>query len=142
MTNSNKTFYYMEISAPNAGDIIGHQRMLLDQHISETDSKKSKVAKEFVFASTKIHDKVDDTQAVTLEFMNKRQYDTYRTAIAPFREWVSETYGVEYSFEKTSTTDIEAARILVVDEDTTKLSYYDEMKEYMIETLPKARGFA
>lgn len=133
----------MEISAPNAGDVIGHQRILLDQHISETDSKKSKVAKEFVFASTKIHDKVEDTQAVTLEFMNKRQYDTYKTAIAPFREWVSETYGVEYSFEKVSNTNIDAARANIgVDELDGNVSYYDSMKEYMLETLPKARGFA
>lgn len=142
MTNPIKTFYYFEVTAPNTGDIIGHLTSMLAQHISETDSKNSKVAKEFVFSSAKIHNKVDDTQAVTLEFMNNRHYDTYRTAVAPFREWVTENYDVTYSFEKISSTDIKAARILVLDEDTEKLSYYDEMKVYMEETLPEARGFA
>ncbi len=132
----------MEITAQNTGDVIGHQRYMLDQHIAETDSKKSKVAKEFIFSNAKIHNKVEDTQAVTLEFMNKRQFDTYMVAIADFREWVSANHGVEYSYEKVSSTDISAARILVEDEDTTKLSYYDEMKVYMEETLPVARGFA
>jgi hypothetical protein len=141
MTNPIKTFYYFEVTAPNTGDIVGHLRSMLEQHISETDSKKSKVVKEFVFSNTKIHNKVDDTQAVTLEFMNSRHYDTYRTAVAPFREWLEE-YDVTYSYEKISSTDISAARILVEDEDTTKLSYYDEMKVYMEETLPGARGFA
>jgi hypothetical protein len=132
----------MEITAPNTGDVIGHQRYMLDQHIAETDSKKSKVAKEFVFAGTKIHNKVEDTQAVTLEFMNQRNYDTYMVAIADFREWVSANHGVEYSYEKVSSTDLEAARIVLIDDDTSKMSYYDEMKTYMENTLPQIRGFA
>lgn len=131
----------MEITAQNAGDVIGHQRYLLDQHIAETDSKKSKVAKEFVFANVKIHNKVDDTQAVTLEFMNQRNFDTYMVAIADFREWVSANHGVEYSYEKVSSTDIEAARTYVANNETDVLSYYDEMKKYMETTLPQIRGF-
>ena len=142
MTNPTKTFYYMEISVPNAGDIIGHQRLLLDLHITETDSKKSKVAKEFVFSNVKIHNKVEDTQAVTLEFMNQRNYETYMVAITPFREWAKETHGVEYSYEKVSSTSIEAAKSYVAINETDILSYYDEMKKYMELTLPEARGFA
>ena len=141
MINTIKTFYYMEITAQNAGDVIGHQRYLLDQHIAETDSKKSKVAKEFVFANVKIHNKVDDTQAVTLEFMNQKNFDTYMVAIADFREWVSANHGVEYSYEKVSSTDIEAARTYVANNETDVLSYYDEMKKYMETTLPQIRGF-
>jgi len=132
----------MEITAPNTGDVIGHQRYMLDQHIAETGSKKSKVAKEFVFANAKIHNKVEDTQAVTLEFMNQRNFDTYMVAIADFREWVSANHGVEYSYEKVSSTDLEAARIVLIDDDTSKMSYYDEMKTYMENTLPQIRGFA
>ena len=132
----------MEISVPNAGDIIGHQRLLLDLHITETDSKKSKVAKEFVFSNVKIHNKVEDTQAVTLEFMNQRNYETYMVAITPFREWAKETHGVEYSYEKVSSTSIEAAKSYVAINETDILSYYDEMKKYMELTLPEARGFA
>ena len=142
MTNPIKTFYYMEISVPNAGDIIGFMRLMLDQHIAETDAKYSKIAKEFVFSQVKVHNKVDDTQAITLEFMNKRQYDTYMTAIAPFREWVKENYGVEYSYEKISSTDMTAARGFVQNDADAVLTYYDQMKEYMLETLPEARGFA
>jgi len=142
MTNTIKTFYYMEITAQNTGDVIGHQRNMLDQHIAETDSKKSKVAKEFIFANAKIHNKVEDTQAVTLEFMNQRQYDTYMVAVADFREWVSANHGVEYSYEKVSSTDIEAARSYVANNETDVLSYYDEMKKYMETTLPQIRGFA
>jgi len=142
MTNTIKTFYYMEITAQNTGDVIGHQRNMLDQHIAETDSKKSKVAKEFIFANAKIHNKVEDTQAVTLEFMNQRQYDTYMIAVADFREWVSANHGVEYSYEKVSSTDIEAARSYVANNETDVLSYYDEMKKYMETTLPQIRGFA
>jgi len=142
MTNTIKTFYYMEITAQNTGDVIGHQRNMLDQHIAETDSKKSKVAKEFIFANAKIHNKVEDTQAVTLEFMNQRQYDTYMVAVADFREWVSANHGVEYSYEKVSSTDIEAARSYVANNETDVLSYYDEMKKYMETTLPEIRGFA
>jgi hypothetical protein len=132
----------MEITAQNTGDVIGHQRNMLDQHIAETDSKKSKVAKEFIFANAKIHNKVEDTQAVTLEFMNQRQYDTYMVAVADFREWVSANHGVEYSYEKVSSTDIEAARSYVANNETDVLSYYDEMKKYMETTLPQIRGFA
>jgi len=142
MTNTIKTFYYMEITAPNTGDVIGHQRYMLDQHIAETDSKKSKVAKEFVFANVKIHNKVEDTQAVTLEFMNQRNFDTYMVAVADFRAWLSANHGVEYSYEKVSSTDIEAARSYVANNETDVLSYYDEMKKYMETTLPQIRGFA
>ena len=142
MANTIKTFYYMEITAPNTGDVLGHQRYMLDQHIAETGSKKSKVAKEFVFANAKIHNKVEDTQAITLEFMNKRNFDTYMVAIADFREWVSANHGVEYSYEKVSSTDIEAARSYVANDETDVLTYYDEMKTYMEETLPQIRGFA
>lgn len=132
----------MEITVPNAGDIIGHQGFMLDQHIAETASKHSKIAKEFVFSSVKVHNKVDDTQAVTLEFMNKRHYDTYMTAIGPFREWVKENHGAEYSYEKVSSTDMTAARGFVQNDADAVLTYYDQMKEYMLETLPEARGFA
>ena len=94
------------------------------------------------FKNAKIHNKVEDTQAVTLEFMNQRQYDTYMVAVADFREWVSANHGVEYSSEKVSSTDIEAARSYVANNETDVLSYYDEMKKYMETTLPQIRGFA
>jgi hypothetical protein len=74
--------------------------------------------------------------------MNQRQYDTYMVAVADFREWVSANHGVEYSYEKVSSTDIEAARAYVANNETDILSYYDEMKKYMETTLPQIRGFA
>lgn len=142
MTNPIKTFYYMEITVPNTGDIIGHQRIMLDQHIAETNSKNSKVAKEFVFTNAKIHNKVDDTQAITIEFVNQRHFETYKTVIADFREWVTANHNVEYTYEKVSSTDLEAAKSFVANNETDILSYYDEMKRYMENTLPEVRGFA
>lgn len=140
---ANKTFYYMEISIPNSTDIIGTQRSLLDMHIAATNSKNSKIAKEFIFADAKIHDTVDGTQAVTIEFMNSRTYDTYRVVIQEFRDWVTANHNVEYSYEKVSETSFSAASVIVdkISPETEEMSYYDKMHQYMMVTLPTERGF-
>ena len=143
MSNSNRVFYYMEIKVPNfaAETSIGAQRDLLDQHIAETNSKKSKIAKETVFLEITVHNQVDDAQAITLEFANERNYDTYRSVIQEFREWAIANHNVEYVMEKTSTTSYDAAIILTKADDEGTVSYYDDIKKHMIDTLPKERGF-
>ena len=97
---ANKTFYYMEIRVPGVeGDVIAAQRDYLDAHIIETDSKNSKIAKEMVFSRVTPHNKVGDTQAITIEFINTRNYETYKQVIAEFRAWVSANHNVEYVHE-------------------------------------------
>lgn len=143
MSQSNRVFYYMEIRVPNfaAETTIGAQRALLDEHIAETNSKKSKIAKETVFLDITVHNQVDDAQAITLEFANERNYDTYRSVIQEFREWAIANHNVEYVMEKTSTTSYDAAVILTKADDEGTISYYDDIKKHMIDTLPKERGF-
>ena len=143
MSNSNRVFYYMEIKVPNfaAETSIGAQRDLLDQHIAETNSKKSKIAKETVFLEVSAHNQVGDVQAITLEFANERNYDTYRAVVQEFRDWAIANHNVEYVMEKTSTTSYDAAIILTKADDEGTVSYYDDIKKHMIDTLPKERGF-
>ena len=143
MSHSNRVFYYMEIKVPNfaAETSIGAQRDLLDQHIAETNSKKSKIAKETVFLEVSAHNQVGDVQAITLEFANERNYDTYRAVVQEFRDWAIANHNVEYVMEKTSTTSYDAAIILTKADDEGTVSYYDDIKKHMIDTLPKERGF-
>lgn len=138
----NKTFYYLEIKITgSSGEILGQNLALRDQHIAETDNKYSKVAKDTVFSSVYVHETVGDTQAVTLEFSNSRQYDTYITASTPFREWAIANHNVEYVYEKTSTAAYGAlAKNTSNTEDGTR-TYYDDMEDYMVRTLPRERGF-
>ena len=133
----------MEIKVPNfaAETSIGAQRDLLDQHIAETNSKKSKIAKETVFLEVSAHNQVGDVQAITLEFANERNYDTYRAVVQEFRDWAIANHNVEYVMEKTSTTSYDAAIILTKADDEGTVSYYDDIKKHMIDTLPKERGF-
>lgn len=140
---ANKTFYYMEISIPGATDVIGEQRALLDMHIAATNSKNSKIAKEFIFSDVKLHDTVDGTQAVTIEFMNSRTYETYRTVIQEFRDWVVANHNVTYVYEKISETTFGAAAVVVDKEfeEIEEATYYDKMHKYMMVTLPTERGF-
>ena len=140
---SQRTFYYMEIKNPNFATetTIGAQRALLEQHIAETNSKKSKIAKETVFLDVTVHNQVDDVQAITLEFANERNYDTYRAVVQEFRDWAIANHNVEYVMEKTSTTSYDAAIILTKADDEGTVSYYDDIKKHMIDTLPKERGF-
>lgn len=140
---ANKSFYYMEVSVPNSDNIIGTLRELQQMHIAATNSKLSKIAREQVFTEVHIHDKVGDTTAMTIEFMNDRACETYKTAIADFRAWATENHGVEYVYEKSSTTEYAAAQIIVdkVADDVIEATYYDKMHTYMMVTLPTARGF-
>ena len=140
---SNKLFYYMEITIPSyEGDNIAKARELQELHIEETGSKKSKIAKETVFADISVHNKVEDTQAITLEFLNERNFDTYMSVVAEFREWASANHGVTWSYEKKSTTTYDAVSILVEDtDDGVKTTYGQAARKYMHETLPTERGY-
>lgn len=139
----NKTFYYLEITIPDAtDDIIGTNMGLLEQHIAETNDKFSKVAKATVFASVKVHNIVENTQAVTLEFANERNYKTYIQAVSHFRAWVSENHNVTYTFEKVSTSPYDVLAKTVSDTAEGKRTYYDDLEDYMFKTLPASRGFA
>ena len=142
-----KTYYYAEITIPGLDadiDIIGAQREFLEQHIETTNSKMSKIAKETIFNEVKPHNRNGDTQAITLEFLNKRSYDTYMTVIAEFRTWVAATHNVEYSHEVTLAYPHDlAVRMLdgAPTEGMSVLRYNDKAREYMIDTLPTERGF-
>jgi len=135
----------MEIRVPSIDgeDVIGTQRALLDTHIAETDSKMSKIAREIVFSDIVVHNIVDGTQAITLEFMNERNYDTYMTVIADFRAWAVANHNVEYVFEKTSSASYSTANIVhdIDSESDGLLHYLDSIKKYMNITLPTERGF-
>lgn len=135
-----RIFYYMEIKNPNIGesnDVIGSMTTLLDAHIAETNSKKSRVMKETVFADATVFNTVGDMQAVTLEFLNERNYDTYIASTSEFRAWVAANHSVEYVTEKTSSTGYQAAQRMTGDES----SYYTDMRTYMNVVLPTERGF-
>ena len=124
----------MEIKNPNFATetTIGAQRALLEQHIAETNSKKSKIAKETVFLDVTVHNQVDDVQAITLEFANERNYDTYLSVVQEFRDWAIANHNVEYVMEKTSSIDY-----AVINEK----NYYANMSSWMYNNLPKQRGF-
>lgn len=144
MSHQNKIFYYMEIKLPNhAGtDIIGSMKNLLAEHIAATDSKKSKIAHETVFASVVLHNVVDDVQAVTLEFNNERNYDTYIQATSEFRTWVEANHNAEYVFEKVSATSYSAMTAKKTDSANGGIeTYYEGIKKYMVVDLPTSRGF-
>ena len=144
MSNSNRVFYYMEIKVPNfaAETSIGAQRDLLDQHIAETNSKKSKIAKETVFLEVSAHNQVGDVQAITLEFANERNYDTYRAVVQEFRDWAIANHNVEYVTEKTSITSYTALATELLDPTNGSTdTYYDNMKKHMVVDLPTSRGF-
>lgn len=139
---SNKLFYYMEITIPSyEGDNIAKARELLGLHIEETGSKKSKIAKETVFAEISAHNKVGDTQAITLEFLNERNFDTYISVVAEFREWASANHGITWSYEKKSSTVYDAVSKIVEDTDDGKITYGQAARKYMHETLPTERGY-
>lgn len=139
---SNKLFYYMEITIPNYdGDNVGRLRELLDLHIEQTDSKKSKIAKETVFEEVSIHNQVGDTQAVTLDFLNERNFNTYMIAVSDFREWASQNYGVTWSYEKKSTAVYNAVPKAVERTDEGTVTYGQALRKYMTTTLPTERGY-
>ena len=135
----------MEIKNPNLNDdndVIGSMGQLVTAHIEETNSKKSKIAKETVFLDISAHNQVGDVQAVTLEFANQRNYDTYRAVIQEFRDWAIANHNVEYVMEKTSITSYAALATELL--DTTNGStdiYYEGIKKYMVVDLPTSRGF-
>lgn len=135
----------MEIKNPNVNDgndVIGSMGQLLTAHIEETNSKKSKVMKETVFADTTIHNKVDDTQAVTLEFLNERNYNSYKAVASEFRAWATATHNVEYVFEKVSSTSYAAMNIELLNATNGgRETYYENIKKYMSVDFPIERGF-
>jgi hypothetical protein len=134
----------MEIRVPNfeTETTIGAQRDLLDQHIAATNSKKSKVAKETVFLDITVHNQVDDVQAITLEFANERNYNTYLSVVQEFRDWAITNHNVEYVMEKTSITSYAALATELLDPTNGSTdTYYDNMKKHMVVDLPTSRGF-
>jgi hypothetical protein len=144
MSHQNKIFYYMEVKLPNhtGTDIIGGMKNLLAEHIAATGSKKSMIAGETTFSSVVLHNVVGDVQAVTLEFINERNYDTYIQATSEFRTWVEANYNAEYVFEKVSATSYSAMTAGKTDSENGGIeTYYEGIKKYMIVDLPTSRGF-
>lgn len=132
----------MEITIPNfEGDNIARARELQELHIEQTGSKKSKIARETVFVETAIHNKVGDTQAITLEFLNERNFNTYMTANSDFREWATANHGITWSYEKVSSANFDAVGITVEKSDEGKVSYGQALRKYMTTTLPTERGY-
>ena len=132
----------MEITIPSyEGDNIAKARELQELHIEETGSKKSKIAKETVFSDISVHNKVEDTQAITLEFANERNFNTYITANADYREWATANHGITWSYEKTASANFDAVGQAVERSDEGTVSYGDSLRKYMTTTLPAERGY-
>lgn len=140
---ADKTQYYFEVRVPSAAEnkAVETMRHYMDLHIEETGSKMTKILKEFVFAHVEVHNQVGDTQAITLEFNNKRNYNTYLQVSADFRAWVNQNHGVEYVFEKESTYSYDSADIDYYLEGTGKRTYHSRRYDYMNVELPTERGF-
>ena len=132
----------MEITIPNyEGDNVARARELQELHIEETSSKKTKIAKETVFVEVAIHNKVGDTQAVTFEFLNERNFNTYITANSDYREWATANHGITWSYEKTASANFDAVGQTVETSDEGTVSYGDSLRKYMTTTLPVERGY-
>lgn len=143
-----KAFYYFEIAIPaslkeahpDQDTTIGLMRTLINAHIAETDSKYSKIAREFVFADSKEHSN-DSGHAVSVEFINSRHMEQYKTVIAGFRAWATENHGVEFSNEIYNEFPYDAASLEILNEDDIYLAYEVENKDFFFVKHPTARGF-
>lgn len=144
MANS-KAFYYFEVSIPSAvkdaypdHSGIGALRQLLDVHITDTDSKHSKILRDYVFTDVLYHTSAEK-DAFSMEFINARHYDQYKTVVAEFRTWANANHGVEFSNEVSNTVPFDAHDKQSADD--SELTYGVAAREHFFEQLPASRGF-
>lgn len=136
---NSKTFYYVEITAENAPadeSIIDYVKGLANQFVALSNDEGVQLALNMVFDSTKVHNRVGNRTAMTLEFANERMYNTYKQAVSNFRNWASNN--VTWSNEKSVTAAYGALNVGIGDGST---SYYDELKDHMQVTIPTENGF-
>lgn len=142
-----KAFYYFEVAIPasvreahEGQNTFGLMRTLLEAHIAETDSKHSKIVREFVFADSKSHSN-NSGDAASIEFINARHLHQYKTIIAEFRAWANENHGIEWSNEIYNEFPYDVASEETVNEEDLRVAYEVENKDFFFVKHPTARGF-
>lgn len=142
-----KAYYYFEFSIPasvreahEGNESLGIMKALLEAHIAETDSKHSKIVRDYVFGDVK-HHSTESNDAVSIEFINARHYEQYITVVEEFRTWATANHNVTFSNELHNKYPLDIENEEIENQEDVFLPYGVEMKDYFFVKHPTARGF-
>lgn len=138
-----KTFYYVEYEFPqDLKDLYwglpgtGILRILMDQHIQETDSADSKILKTLSYEDVAIFPWKKTHFAYSIQFENKSVFDEWKGHRADLIAWLDSSYNIKCIREEFGI----APEKFISSTDSDETIQWKSRK-YFFEDLPNERGF-